>query len=213
MLGGDGGGQRGQALARHLATGDLGVPVGGALLGMPVDRAQQRIDVDERPFLDTGQQSAVLDSPTRCARAADANFAVHPWVNSRKNCPNVADAYTPSNNPGIPPERIASRSSMKSTPAAIPAMTEVSFPAGFTPAERTVVVLNLTRSPINSERPARSASAITGTSPAHDTSEPSSNSDVARDQPSGGFTISAFSDVLNPDFDNPDSSGLEGTSS
>jgi hypothetical protein len=42
--------------------GDLGVPVGGALFGVPVDRAQQRIDVDERLVVHRGQQ---IDPPTQ----------------------------------------------------------------------------------------------------------------------------------------------------
>ena len=38
-------------LPQDLLAGDLGVPVGGALFGVPVDRAQQRIDVDEHRLL------------------------------------------------------------------------------------------------------------------------------------------------------------------
>ena len=45
---------------------------------------------------------------------------------------------------------------MLSASAAIPAMIEVSFPAGFAPAEATLDVLNRTRCPINSGGPARS---------------------------------------------------------
>ena len=52
--------QRGQALAEHLFAGDLRVPVAGALLGVPEHRAQQRIDIDQRPLLQAGQQIAVL---------------------------------------------------------------------------------------------------------------------------------------------------------
>jgi len=54
--GADRGRQRGQPLTQDLLTGDLGVPVGGALLGVPVDRAQQRIDVDEHLLGRGGQQ-------------------------------------------------------------------------------------------------------------------------------------------------------------
>ena len=81
---------------------------------------------------------------------------------------------------------------MQSAPAAIPAMIEVSFPAGFTPAEATLQDLNLTRCPISSDNPARSANPITGTRPAHDTRCSSSNTGVARDHSSGSFTLSAF---------------------
>ena len=113
--------------------------------------------------------------------------------------------YTPPNSRGIPPERITSRSSMLSAPAAIPAMIEVSFPAGFTPAEATFDTLNLTRCPISSDSPARSARAITGTRPAHDTKCSSSNTGVARDHTSGNFTLSAFWTRCNQELHTPDS--------
>ncbi len=76
----------------------------------------------------------------------------------------MAGAYTSLKTRFIPPARINSRSSMLSAPAAIPAMIEVSFPAGFTPAEATRVEATSTRSAINSDSPVCSANAITGTS-------------------------------------------------
>jgi hypothetical protein len=72
---------------------------------------------------------------------------------------------------------------MLSAPAAIPAMIEVTLPAGFTAAEATLVSVIATLAATSSDRPARSASAITGTRPAHDTRLSSSNTGVARDQP------------------------------
>jgi hypothetical protein len=51
----------------------------------------------------------------------------------------------------------------------MPAMIEVSFPAGFTPAEATFESVTTTRSPISSAKPVRSAKPITGTRPAHET--------------------------------------------
>jgi len=71
---------------------------------------------------------------------------------------------------------------MLSAPAAIPAMIDVNLPAGFTAADFTRVVVIATLAEINSDRPARSANAITGTSPAHDTRASSSNFGVAFDQ-------------------------------
>jgi hypothetical protein len=59
---------------------------------------------------------------------------------------------------------------------------------------------------------ARSASSSTGTSPAYDTRSASSNRASARDHPSGSFTLSAFSDGLNQDLNNPDSSDWKGHS-
>jgi hypothetical protein len=73
---------------------------------------------------------------------------------------------------------------MHSAPAAIPAMIEVSLPAGFTPAETTRVAAGLiaTLLAINPDRPARSARPITGTSPTNDTRFSSSKTGTARDQ-------------------------------
>jgi hypothetical protein len=59
----------------------------------------------------------------------------------------------------------------------------VSLPAGFTPADRIVVVAIRTRLEISSDNPVCSASAITGTRPAYDTKCGSSKIGVARDQP------------------------------
>ena len=144
-------------------------------------------------------------SPTRCARATEASCAQWPWVNSRRNCPNVAGAYTCSNNRVIPPERITCRSSMLSAPAAIPAMIELSFPAGFTPADATRVSPSATRSATSSDSPACSANAITGTSPTYDTRSSSSNSGVALDHACDRFTSSAFSVSSDQDLNTPDS--------
>ena len=62
-IGADRGRQRREPLAQDLLAGDLGVPVGGALFGVSVDRAQQRIDVDEGAHVGAGQQ---IDPPTQC---------------------------------------------------------------------------------------------------------------------------------------------------
>src|ERR1035437_7525324 len=100
---------------------------------------------------------------------------------------------------------------MLSAPATLPATIDVSFPAGFPPAEATLVDRNRTRSPISSDKPARSASAITGTRPANDTRLPSSKIGVARAHASGSFTISAFWLGPDQDVDTPDPSDPEGT--
>ena len=46
---------------------------------------------------DPRQQTVCPTRLTRCARSTDANCRVWPWVNSRRNCPNVVAAYTPAN--------------------------------------------------------------------------------------------------------------------
>jgi hypothetical protein len=100
---------------------------------------------------------------------------------------------------------------MQSAPAAIPATIDVSFPAGFTPADATLVDRNRTRDEISCDKPARSASAITGARPANDTRLSSSKIGVARAHASGSFTISAFWFGPDQDVDTPDSSDPEGT--
>jgi hypothetical protein len=102
---------------------------------------------------------------------------------------------------------------MLSAPAAIPAMIEVSLPAGFTPAEVTLLACgsSTTRSEINSDNPARSARPITGASPANDTRCSSSKTGAARDQPCDSLTESAFRNQVDLDLNNPDSPDPEGT--
>ena len=87
---------------------------------------------------------------------------------------------------------------MLSASAAIPAMIEVSFPAGFTPADLTLDPVNRTRCSISSDNPACSANPISGAKPAHDTRFFSSKTGVARDQTSGSFTFSAFCGLAEP---------------
>ena len=92
-------------------------------------------------------------------------------------------------------------------------MIEVSFPTGFAPADLTFVASESiwTCSPISSDRPARSANAITGASPANDTRLASSNTAAARDHASGSFTFSAFRCKNDQGLDNPDPPCPEGT--
>ena len=54
------GDQRGQPFAQQRAPGDLGVPERGALFLVAVDRAQQRVDVQEHPLVGAGQQRGAL---------------------------------------------------------------------------------------------------------------------------------------------------------
>jgi hypothetical protein len=81
----------------------------------------------------------------------------------------VAHAYTPPNSFFIPPDRITSRSSMLSAPAAIPATIEVSFGVALAAPDFTRSLVNRTCSSSSWDRPACSANSINGTSPACDT--------------------------------------------
>ena len=80
QIGADGGRQRRQTFAEHLFAGDLGVPIGGALLVVPVGRAQQRVDIDEGAHLGTGQHIDV-----RCTVSPDARAAPTPIGGRARN--------------------------------------------------------------------------------------------------------------------------------
>jgi hypothetical protein len=86
-------------------------------------------------------------------------------VNERKNDPSVDGARTPPNRSVIAPCRSKSMSSIESAPAAIPATRQLIFKSAFTPHRLAIV----TRLRATAASPARSASDITGTSPARDT--------------------------------------------
>jgi hypothetical protein len=96
-------------------------------------------------------------------------------VNSRNNVPTVEGAYTPANTVFMPPDRITSTSSMQSAPAHMPAISVPSLGAGFADPDLIRGALMWTLSPSRARSPVCSANAITGTSPAHDTRLPSSN--------------------------------------
>ena len=140
-----------------------------------VDRAQQRVDVDEDAFFCPGSSGTRCASATRCARPTAASWLACPKLNSRRKIPNVEGAYTSLNTRGVPPARSTLTSSMLSAPHVIPAMIEVSLPAGFTAPDFTRVDGRSTYSPISRERPVCSASSSTGTNPADDTRFRSSN--------------------------------------
>src|SRR5262249_19809215 len=91
--------------------------------------------------------------------------------NDRRNDPSVDGARIPPNSAGIAPCRSRPMSSMLSAPPIIPATTQGTFSCAFTPHRRRTRTCSSTRPP----RPARCASATTGTSPARDTKFGSSN--------------------------------------
>jgi hypothetical protein len=102
---------------------------------------------------------------------------------------------------------------MLSAPAVIPAMIELNFSAGYNPADATRggSDVNVTRSATSSDSPACSASAITGTRPAHDTRFSSSNNGGRRPR----VRSVHFHRLLVPsdqDLDTPDSPTSQGIS-
>jgi hypothetical protein len=78
-----------------------------ARLGLPIARAQQRIDVHESVLLDAGQQR----HPMRERHQMRGRWLACPKVNSRRKIPSVG-AYTWSNTRGVPPACSTPASSM-----------------------------------------------------------------------------------------------------
>ena len=85
-----------------------------------------------------GSRSTRRHNATRCSRSTDSNWRACPKVNSRRRVPTVDGAYTPPNTVFMPPERSTSISSMLSAPAHIPAISVVSFGAGFADPDLTL---------------------------------------------------------------------------
>lgn len=111
----------------------------------------------------------------------------------------------------MPPARTASRSSTLAAPVSMPATIVLTFPAGFAPAEDTRVEPNPTFAATSADRPTRSASAITGTSPPKDTRLSSSKATAGRDHDCDSFSVSAFLVRSTQSLGNSDSSDQEGT--
>jgi hypothetical protein len=118
-----------------------------------------------------GSSGARRASPARNSRFTIPSCSTFPQVNDRRNDPSVDGARIPPNRPGIAPCRSRSRSSMLSAPPIIPATMPGTFTAAFTPHRPP----GRTPAPARAARPARWASAITGTRPARDTRFGSSN--------------------------------------
>jgi hypothetical protein len=89
----------------------------------------------------------------------------------RRNDPSVDGARTPPNSSGMAPWRSRSMSSIESAPAAIPATKQATLTSGYLPARAAIWTCRRA----SACSPARSAKAITGTSPARDTRSGSSN--------------------------------------
>src|SRR5215207_4688754 len=122
-----------------------------------------------------GSRSTRPHNATRCSRSTDSNWRACPKVNSRNNVPTVDGAYTPPNTVFMPPERSTSISSMLSAPAHIPAISVLSFGAGFADPDLILGSTIATFSETSRANPVCSANRISGTSPASDTRLSSSN--------------------------------------
>ena len=138
----------------------------GALLVMPVDPPLHRVDVHEGQLSAPGSSGARLASSASSARLTFSSWRTFPQVKERRNEPSVDGARIPPNSSSIAPCRSRSMSSMLSAPAAIPATRQATFTPGITPHGPPWPDHALRPARCS---PARSASAMTGTSPARDT--------------------------------------------
>lgn len=93
----------------------------------------------------------------------------------------------------------------------MPATIELILPAGLVPVEAIGGAVIFTCSVTRSDSPACSASAITGTSPAHDTRFSSSNRTTGPDHLCNNFTGSALRALRSETLDKPQYRSSEGT--
>src|SRR5690625_3772118 len=141
------------------------VAIPGGLLGIPMRLAHRVIDIDEGHLLRTGQQRGVRGQVAQNREAIPSSWRTCPNVKLRRKVPSVDGARTPANNRSIPPWRSRSMSSIESAPAAMPPISAGTFRCTFAAPSPDSV----SRWPASAARSHRSASDITGTSPATDT--------------------------------------------
>lgn len=170
-----GGRQRGQAFAQDLFPSDLGVSVGGALFGVSVDRAQQRIDVEEHLGIGSGQrihppaQAGEVFPQYRFQLAGMAEGELSQQCSLCRGRVGAAEEglhSTRAHDVDIGDE---------SAPEHIAAISVASLGAGFAAPDLIRASARVTLVASRSGSPVWVASAITGTSPAHDTRLSSSN--------------------------------------
>jgi hypothetical protein len=80
-----------------------GVPLPGALLGVPVGRLDGVVDVDVADLVGAGQDRGALGQAAKNWAATASSWRTWPNVNDRRKVPNVDGARIPVNNRPIPP--------------------------------------------------------------------------------------------------------------
>lgn len=123
------------------------------------------IDVDKRPGSRYRAAATVLDQVDQVHPRHRRQLQVVPVGELPQKLAQRRRRIHLTEQPRHPPVRTTSTSSMLSASAAIPATIEVILPAGFATADRTRVAPIATLLATNSDRPVRSASAITRTRP------------------------------------------------
>jgi hypothetical protein len=151
------------------------MPERGTLFVVPIDRAQQRVDVDERALLDAGQQRHPRREPHQMRSTYRGELVGVSEGELAQEDPQCRGRIHLVEHPRVPPARSRFTSSMLSAPHIMPAMIVVSLPAGLTAPDFTRVDRRSTCWAINRERPVCSANSSTGTKPAADTRFRSSN--------------------------------------
>jgi hypothetical protein len=130
-LGGDRRGQwGGHDGEQRVQPFDPGVPVSGALFGVPVGGLDGVVDVEVAGLVSAGI-GAFLAKAVRNRAATASSCRTCPRVNVRRNVPSVEGAQIPVKSRPIPPWRSRSMASMLSAPATIPATRPVTFRCAF----------------------------------------------------------------------------------
>ena len=123
------------------------------------------VHAGQRQLVRAGKRGARRDRSASSNRLTFSSCRTLPQVKARTNDPSVEGARIPANTLPIAPCRSTSMSSMQSAPAAIPATRHATFRSGRAPVFAVIWTWRRT----SPHSPARSASDITGTSPARDT--------------------------------------------
>jgi hypothetical protein len=104
-----------------------GVPVPGALLGVPVGGPDRVIDIDERAPRASSDDRNVSGQAGQEPGRDRVQLPDTPNRSDRKNVPNVDGARTPVNNRPIPPCRNTAISEIESPPVTMPATSADTF--------------------------------------------------------------------------------------
>jgi hypothetical protein len=148
-----------------------GVAAPSALLGVPVGLAHGVVDVDDHELVGAGPYRHRAGQCGQQPGGDRVELADMAEGEQPQEAAQRRRARMPMNSRGMPPWRSRSTSSIESAPHTIPATIARIFAAAFTPPFAAI----FTCSRSSAGGPQRSANAMTGTRPAHDTRFGSSN--------------------------------------
>jgi hypothetical protein len=165
---------------QRVIAAPAGIAERGALLGAPVDLADEAVDIDDKPPAagarpcPPGARERLAEQPVELADMPEAERAQNvPIVDGAATLPSSADKR---------PERRTSQSSMQSAPKTIANSRLITLRPTLAAPTRSP---RRTNRPASASIPSRAASVATSTIPASDTARRSSKTTCTRSSPSG----------------------------